>query len=348
MTSPLLADISSWNTFDAPTYTAWARQWDGIARILMRSSQGTIRDAKFEQFWSDAVASGIDCIGIYHFGYPALHPNAAQEASYFASVVGNRLRANDFIWLDLEQNESAAWAHAFYDALPAALLQNKPVLYDSVSHFQQFFAADLSLAAKFDCALAAYPPQWQNPPAAPPGWRCRWWQFTDNDTAQPRIIQPVAGIAMPVDVNMWLGEPARGEHTGMLLQHPLIIGQQDVVYVGKDGHVHLTGNHNDGMAGLVKDSADTNIDLGAPPEQLIKVEGAYSNNGQSINLLATAASGQVYGTAVDTSSNVLEMPWTALAGVVALVPAGSSAEPLAQKIVAALQGAGKTLESGLV
>jgi GH25 family lysozyme M1 (1,4-beta-N-acetylmuramidase) len=210
MPDTLLADISSFQTVsDWNAYAAWSRQTDGIARVIMRASQGVGEpDASFDQFWSGALASGMDIIVPYHYAYPNLHPGAAGaalEAQYFVTVVGNRLRPQDFVMLDLEQNEDNLWARAFHDALPAALLQVKPVLYDSVSNFNQFFAADMTLAGMFDAVLAAWPVNGVlgSPPSTPPGWTVRWWQYTDN--IAPHIITPVPGVSFPVDVNMWLG-----------------------------------------------------------------------------------------------------------------------------------------------
>lgn len=231
--------------------------------MLVKASEGVgFKDSKFENFWSTSIANGVWATHAYHYARPDLNPGAtgaANEAKWFASVVSAvGMGPQDILMLDFEQNESAAWAHAFYNTLSTAItLRNKPVLYDSVSHFNQFFAGDLALAAKYDCALASWHPISQGPPPVPRGWRMLWWQYSDREN--------VPGIGL-CDANLWLGE-TKGEHAGMLLQHPLIIGQQDIVFLGTDGHVHLSGNHNDGMAGLVKDSAETNIDLGAPLQE---------------------------------------------------------------------------------
>lgn len=200
--APLYADISSFQAVsDWPAYVGWSKQWDGMARILLRSSQGVgVPDTSFEQFWSNAVAQGIDRIGVYHYAYPNLQPGSAgaqQEADYFASVVGNRLRPDDWLMLDLEQQEQGAWALAFGQRLRAHYPSTPIWLYDSLSHIQQFFR-DPALAALFALNVADYTLDPNARPACPSPWASYVSiQFSDK--------YDVPGIG-PCDANVWLGE----------------------------------------------------------------------------------------------------------------------------------------------
>ncbi len=209
MSSALFADISVDQVVsDMAAYAGWSRQFDGFARLMCKATEGVgYKDASFERFWSEALANDVSTMMCYHYARPDLNPGttgAANEARWFAQVIGNRLRAHDILMLDFEQNESNTWAHAFHDALAATLpLSTKPVLYDSASRFQQYFAGDLELSAKYDVALAAWHELEQGPPPVPQGWTMAWWQWTDNTA--PRPIMGVPGISMPVDLNVWYG-----------------------------------------------------------------------------------------------------------------------------------------------
>lgn len=340
MPNALFADISGFqNPTIGPSYWPWSSAGDGVSRLICKASEGVgFQDKNFAGYWQQAIAAGAGMIFPYHYARPDLNPGtagAANEARWFAQVLQGRLGAQDRAMLDLEQNESLAWAHAFHDALVANRpLKNKPVLYDSVSHFLQFFAADLSLAAKYDCALAAYPPQMQAPPAAPPGWNLLWWQFTDNDTQQPRIIMDVPGIGL-CDVNLWLGGLTKGQRGEMLLQHPTDAGRLDLVYLAPDGNVWHARNNSDGLAGLVASGNAASMTLGAPAEKLLSVEAAWSNNGVSLNIVAVGVSGQVYGKAMDFGG-VLEMDWTPIPGVLTSVPVATPPDPKLETDIQAL------------
>lgn len=202
MASPLFADISSYQTVSSwQQYANWSQSGDGMSRVVLKASEGVgFKDKSFESFWSGSIAANVQQHICYHYARPDLNPGtagAANEAQWFASVIGHRLAAQDLLMLDFEQNEDAAWARTFYAALMQALPRPvHPVLYDSVSHFQQFFASDMWLAQMYDCALAAWHPISQGPPAAPPGWRMLWWQYADNEQ--------VPGIGV-CDSNLWLG-----------------------------------------------------------------------------------------------------------------------------------------------
>lgn len=205
MPNALFADISSWQNpsqVDWPQYKAWSAQGDGISRILLRDDQGIgIKDSAFEQFWSGAVGAGIDEIFLYHYAYPNLHPGAAgavAEAQSMEQIVGGRLRSRDKVMLDLEQNESASWALAFGQELvkwhPTA---SRPVLYDSLSHIQQYLS-DPALPAIYDLGLAAWTFDPNARPQAPTPWPSYLWlQYSD------RLVVP--GLPGVVDANVFLG-----------------------------------------------------------------------------------------------------------------------------------------------
>lgn len=345
--APLFADVSELQgSIGFGAYYNWAKQWDGRARILMRSSQGVgDPDALFEQYWSTARAVGIDCIGIYHYAYPNLHPGSAgaqQEADYFASVVGNRLGPNDWLMLDLEQNEQGSWALAFGQRLWAYYPQTPIWLYDSLSHIQTYFI-DPALAALFLLNVA----DWTLDPNARPICPAPWASYV---SVQFSDKYDVPGIG-PCDCNVWLGAPApapaKGTHSDMaILQHPVDNGRLDIVWIqNSDGRILHAHNHSDGMAGLFTEASGA--DFGIPPEPAVEVQASFSNNGQSINCIVIGQSGQWYGRSFNTGDNSPQNSWTALHGVTSRLPVAAAGEPIAQKIAAALQGASKALETGL-
>lgn len=204
MSNALFADISGFQpSVNWQQYVAWARQGDGTGRVLMKATEGVgFKDVTFAGHWLGAVNVGI-APHVYHYARPDLNKGAtgaSAEARWFASVVQGLIKPESRLMLDLEQNEDRAWAKAFYHALMAALPRNvKPVLYDSLSHFNQFFTADVELAGMYDAAIAAWHPLTQGPPAAPKGWRMLWWQYADNEN--------VPGIGTRIDANVWLGGP---------------------------------------------------------------------------------------------------------------------------------------------
>lgn len=203
--NPLFVDISSWNgatPINWQAYKAWSAAGDGISRVLLRDDQGVgDPDSSFEIYWAGALAAGIDEIFVYHYAYPNLHPGAAgavEEAQSMEQVIGHRLRPNDKVMLDLEQNEDSAWAIAFGEQMlswhPTA---SKPVIYDSLAHIQQFLT-DPQLALIFDLGLADWTFDPNSRPACPAPWpRYAWLQFTD------RLAVP--GMPGTVDANVFLG-----------------------------------------------------------------------------------------------------------------------------------------------
>lgn len=223
MGDALFADISGWQPAQIgwSDYVAWSRVGDGIARIVFKASEGVgAKDKNFETYWTGALEAGIGMIGVYHYARPDLHQGTAgaqAQARWFASVVGKRLRGNDRLMLDLEQNESSDWAKAFGQELNQTLpTANKPVLYDSLSHIKEFLQ-DPELPGLFDLAVADWTFNPDVRPSVPAPWKDMVWvQYSDK--------QQVPGIGA-VDANIWLGGktmvPPNWRDDGTYLHNPV-------------------------------------------------------------------------------------------------------------------------------
>lgn len=211
MTNTILADVSAWQgNINWPAYVAAVRKLsaDGKARAIMRASQGVgLKDADFERNWSGALAAGCDIIGVYHYAYPGLHGGTAgayQEAEYFASVVGSRLRVNDFFMLDLEEAAGTAqWAGDFLFHL-ASQTGTRPRLYASLNYIETKLQ-DEQLAA-YPLILADWTFSPNSRPAAPKPWTSyEYLQFSDKFT--------LPGIPGAVDADVYIGgEPLVSSH----------------------------------------------------------------------------------------------------------------------------------------
>ena len=206
MANALFVDVSSFQhpgLFNWPSYRAWSMAADGISRLLLRADQGVgVKDSAIEQFWAAAIGVGIDELLVYHYAYPNLHPGtsgAAAEAASLEQVIGKRLRAHDKVMLDLEQNESSAWAVAFGQQMATwHPTSSKPVLYDSLSHVATYLNSP-QLPALFDLALADWTLDPNSRPKAPTPWPgYAWLQYTDRLTAP--------WYPGPVDANVFLGK----------------------------------------------------------------------------------------------------------------------------------------------
>ncbi len=204
MSNALLADISSWQPVQInwPAYVAWSRTGDGTARVIMRASQGVgVPDAHFETYWHGAIAAGVAVIGVYHYAYPNLHPGssgAIAEANYLHRVVGSRLRKQDFLMLDYEQNvaeATAEWALAFLEQTEKNF-GRRPRIYS----YQAFIAAKLQNArlARYPLVYARWTYDANSRPPAPRPWTSyEFLQYTDKGS--------VPGIPGRVDVNVFIG-----------------------------------------------------------------------------------------------------------------------------------------------
>src|SRR5579884_1492601 len=114
---PQFVDISAYQgTIDFSAYRKWAASFDGIARVAMKSSEGTgFIDPSFAVNRAKALEAGIDEIYYYHFARPDLGNNPVDEANFMQSVVG-AIRPQDMIILDYEVQSplaTARWALAW-------------------------------------------------------------------------------------------------------------------------------------------------------------------------------------------------------------------------------------------
>lgn len=201
MGTPQFVDVSQFQgNIDFIAYCAWARQWDGIARIAMKATEGTgFTDPLFRDNRGRALAAGIDRIYFYHFARPDLGNSPSDEANFMRFTVGN-VRDSDTLILDYEVSSPYATAEWAYEWL---LVQEGnygklPGLYASSAYIQQRLR---------DTRLARYPlwlANWQytpneRPPVPTPWAKYEFVQYTDRATNVP-------GIPGTVDANIFLGK----------------------------------------------------------------------------------------------------------------------------------------------
>ncbi len=211
MAYPQLADISHYQpiNIDWSAYAKWSKQWDGVARVIMRASVGTgQKDDHFETYWKGATTAGVGQIGVYHYAYPQLNSPEA-EADWFTSVVGSRLRAHDFVMLDYEENVSNAtpdWAYRF--CTRAKQHFNRVVtIYAS----KGFVAGHLN-----DSRLAAFPyvmAYWDFDPSTKPACPSPWKSYVIRQYTDRKTDIPGLGGAR-CDCNVFLG-PLGGTTMGV-------------------------------------------------------------------------------------------------------------------------------------
>lgn len=207
MSTAQFVDVSSYQSaINFHAYAAWARQWDTVARIAMKATEGVgYTNPVFVTGRPNALGAGIGSILYYHFARPDLHNTPEAEANYLYSVVG-AIRDTDTIVLDYEVDSplaTAEWAYRWLAAQEKNYKGKLPAIYASSAYIQQRLQ---------DNRLAKYPlwlANWQfNPDARPPcplPWqRYTWLQFTDKAGGIP-------GIGGAVDCNIFLG----GTHTPM-------------------------------------------------------------------------------------------------------------------------------------
>lgn len=200
--APLYVDISQWQpaNIDWPAYRKWAAQWDGIARVAMRSSFGNgYTDQHFEAYRAGALSAGIDVIIFYHYAYAQF--NAAQtEADWQHKAVG-AIRETDMLMLDYEENTqyaTAEWAYEWLSRQESNYSGKLPTLYASDAYVRERLQ-DVRLA-RFPLIVA----NWQfspseRPPCPPPWKEYLAVQYTDRASGVP-------GIAGHVDANIYIGK----------------------------------------------------------------------------------------------------------------------------------------------
>ncbi|HEY1353205.1 MAG TPA: glycoside hydrolase family 25 protein [Ktedonobacteraceae bacterium] len=199
--TPQFVDISVFQplTIDWQAYRAWAAQWDGIARVSLRSSYGTgFIDQHFAAYREGAIKAGVNVIIFYHYAYPQFN-SAAAEADYQHQVVGE-IRPDDLLMLDYEENvpeASADWAYQWLARQEQNYGGRKPTLYANDDYIRRRLQ---------DSRLARYPltlANWQFTPTArpacPPPWSMyTYLQYTNKATNIP-------GIGGMVDADIYLG-----------------------------------------------------------------------------------------------------------------------------------------------
>lgn len=199
--TPQFVDISVFQplTIDWKAYRTWAAQWDGIARVSMRSSYGTgYTDQHFATYREGATNAGVNVIIFYHYAYPQFN-SAVAEADYQRQVVG-KIRADDLLMLDYEEpvlQATADWAYQWLARQEQNYSGRKPTLYASDSYIRQRL---------HDTRLARYPltlANWQftpaeRPPCPPPWATYTYLQYTNKATNIP-------GIPGAVDADIYLG-----------------------------------------------------------------------------------------------------------------------------------------------
>ncbi len=206
---PQFVDISAWQPeqIDWKTYRAWAAQWDGIARVSLRSSYGVgYTDQHYSRYLASARAAGVDVIIHYHYAYPSYN-SAVAEADWQMQVIG-LIHPQDWLMLDYEENvpqATAQWAYEWLLRQEQNYGGKLPTLYASDSYIRSRLQ---------DSRLAHYPltlANWKYDPNArppcPPPWKSYvFLQFTDKAT--------VPGIAGTVDANIYLGGASMGVPAG--------------------------------------------------------------------------------------------------------------------------------------
>jgi len=201
--TPQFVDISVFQPpdIDWKAYRAWAAQWDGIARVSLRSSYGTgFTDKHFAAYRAGAINAGVDVLIFYHYAYPQFN-TASAEADYQRQVVGT-IRPADTLMLDYEERvpqATAEWAYQWLNRQEHNYPGKKPTIYASDSYVRQRLQ---------DSRLPSYPltlANWQftptERPACPPPWSTyTYLQYTDRQTGIP-------GIGGAVDADIYLGHP---------------------------------------------------------------------------------------------------------------------------------------------
>jgi GH25 family lysozyme M1 (1,4-beta-N-acetylmuramidase) len=200
MTAPQFVDVSSFQgNIDFMAYAAWSRQWDGIARMAVKATEGTgFIDPHFQLYRQSAIDAGVDVLLLYHFARPDLN-SAVAEANFMHSVVGG-IRDSDLLILDYEQNTNlatATWAFTWL-ATQEANYGKLPGIYASTAYIRENL--QLNSLSRFKLWLAdwRFTPD-ERPPVPFPWSSYEFVQFTDKATNVP-------GVPGVVDCNIFLGK----------------------------------------------------------------------------------------------------------------------------------------------
>jgi GH25 family lysozyme M1 (1,4-beta-N-acetylmuramidase) len=208
MTVPQFVDVSQFQpiNIDWVAYRKWASQWDGIARVAIRSSYGNgYSDAHFAAYRQGAIDAKVDIIFFYHYAYPQFN-NPVDEAAWQHQAVGT-IREQDILVLDIEENVPAAnsnWVYLWLSTQESNYNGKLPGLYASSAYIQ---------ARLQDARLAKYPlwlANWQftpdeRPPVPSPWTSYEFVQYSDKAT--------IPGITGTVDADIFLGVEQPQEDT---------------------------------------------------------------------------------------------------------------------------------------
>ncbi len=337
MARPLCVDISAYQgvNIDWKAYVRWAKQWDGIARVIMRSSYGSgrLRDSAFEAHWSGAVAAGCQVIGVYHYAYPDFNKGtqgAINEADSQFAIVGHRLRPNDFIMLDWEEETPEAtpnWAYVWLSRQRSNYGGRLPRIYVSPS-FAAAHCQDSRLA-QFPLILADWTFDANSRPPAPHPWTTyEFLQWSDRGT--------VPGIPGRVDMDVFVHQVApSGAFAGTggdglaLVQNPTNEMRLDLVYVGTDGNLWHNWNNNDGLQGLVRDAPHRAESWGNPgtPFAPLTAGATWDAEGKYLNVVAATPDGAIWAQ-VRYISGKPTSGWMRVTGQSVLLPSsGQKGDP---------------------
>ena len=221
MTSPQFADISGFQpSVDWQAYKAWASQWDGIARVAIKATEGIgFKDPSFDAHRAGALSIGIDQIFYYHYGRPDLGNDPIAEADWFLSVVA-AIRPQDMLFLDIEENWSgdvAGWCVKFLSQFKNCGLYSYP-------SYITCYLQDGRLAP-FALWYASWSYSSDTRPVVPAPWSSYIAvQFSDKAT--------IPGIGQ-ADCNIWLG--------GLMSGVPQGWSDDGTTLVAPSGHKVVSG-----------------------------------------------------------------------------------------------------------
>ena len=198
MSTAQFVDISAWQpeTIDWGAYRTWAKSFDGVSRVAIRSSYGYgYTDTHYTAYRAGALEAGIDVIIYYHYAYPQYNSPAA-EAQWQRSVVG-LIRPQDSILLDLEEQAPNVnnWAYEWLTRCEASYGKIL-ALYANDSYIRAYLQ-DTRLV-RFPLFLANWQFSPTERPACPPPWTTyAYLQYTDRAS--------IPGMPGPVDASLYFG-----------------------------------------------------------------------------------------------------------------------------------------------
>jgi hypothetical protein len=248
--------------------------------------------------------------------------------SQFA-IVGRRLRANDFILLDWEEETPEAtptWAYTWLTRQQSNFGGRLPRIYCSPS-FAAAHCQDSRLA-QFPLVLAnwTYDPT-STPPAPKPWTTYEYLQWSDQGN--------VPGIPGRVDMDVFehtVAPPFTNAVAGTggdgmaLVQNPANEMRLDLVYVGTDGNLWHNWNNNDGLQGLAKDAPTRAESWGNPGTKFAPMTAGATWDvlGNYLNVVAATPDGAIWAQ-VRHISGKQTSDWMRVTGQAVSLPTGGGA-----------------------